>query len=115
MVQGNSGKKKFSGGEACLKRGSSSCKACFTHLFKFLELFFQVSEFLSELEHIMKAEELLFDPTPGFGPYKQYFPEDAVQHPAKANTLLIQFLIEKFTEEGDTVLDPMGLELDLQE
>jgi len=67
-----------------------------------------VSEFLSELEHIMKAEELLFDPTPGFGPYKQYFPEDAVQHPAKANTLLIQFLIEKFTEEGDTVLDPMG-------
>jgi len=31
-----------------------------------------------------------------------------VQHPAKANTLLIQYLIEKFTEEGDTILDPMG-------
>jgi len=63
-----------------------------------------MTEFVSELEKIMPAEELLFDPTPGFGPYKQYFPEEAVAHPAKANTLLVQFLIEKFTQEGDTVM-----------
>lgn len=67
-----------------------------------------MSEFVSELEKMMPAEELLFEPTPGFGPYKRYFPEDAVQHPAKANTLLIQYLIEKFTQEGDVILDPMA-------
>ncbi|MHC1624462.1 MAG: DNA methyltransferase [Methermicoccaceae archaeon] len=68
----------------------------------------EMSEFISELEKIIPAEELLFEPTPGFGPYKPYFPEDAVQHPAKANTLLIEFLINEFTREGDTVLDPMA-------
>jgi len=65
-------------------------------------------EFVSELENIMQAEELLFDPTPGFGPYKQYFPSEAVSHPAKMNTRLVEFLVEEFTEEGHTILDPMG-------
>lgn len=67
-----------------------------------------MAEFISELENIMQAEELLFDPTPGFGPYKQYFPSEAVSHPAKMNTRLVEFLVEEFTEEGHTILDPMG-------
>ena len=67
-----------------------------------------MAEFISELENIMQAEELLFDPTPGFGPYKQYFPSEAVSHPAKMNTKLVEFLVEEFTKEGDTILDPMA-------
>lgn len=67
-----------------------------------------MAEFISELENIMQAEELSFDPTPGFGPYKQYFPSEAVSHPAKMNTRLVEFLVEEFTEEGHTILDPMG-------
>ncbi len=55
----------------------------------------------------MPAEELLFEPTPAFGRYKPFL-EHAVSHPAKANTKLLEFLVEKFTEEGDTVLDPMA-------
>jgi len=50
-----------------------------------------MAEFISELENIMQAEELLFDPTPGFGLYKQYFPSEAVSHPAKMNTRLVEF------------------------
>jgi len=67
-----------------------------------------VKEFRSKLEDIMPAEELDFEPTPAFGSYRQFFPEEATAHPAKANTKLIEFLIEKFTKEGDTVLDPMA-------
>lgn len=67
-----------------------------------------MSEFVSKLEEIMKADELNFEPTPAFGRWKQYFPEEAVQHPAKANLNLIEFLIKEFTKEGDLVLDPMA-------
>jgi len=67
-----------------------------------------MSEFKSKLEEILPAEELLFDPTPGFGPYRNVMPEEAVAHPAKANTRLLEFLISKFTKPGDTVLDPMA-------
>ncbi len=63
--------------------------------------------FKSKLEELMPAEELLFEPTPAFGKYK-HFLEHAISHPAKANTRLLEFLVEKFTEEGDTVLDPMA-------
>jgi len=55
----------------------------------------------------MPAEELPFKPTPAFGEYK-HFLEHAIAHPAKANTKLLEFLVEKFTKEGDTVLDPMA-------
>lgn len=64
------------------------------------------SEFVSALEKIMPAKELLFDPTPGFGPYRRFL-EHAMAHPAKMNTLLLRFLIAKFTRPGDTILDPM--------
>jgi len=33
-------------------------------------------EFRSQLEEIMSAEELLFDPTPAFGKYKPLMPEE---------------------------------------
>lgn len=65
-------------------------------------------EFRSRLEEIMPAEELLFDPTPAFGKYKAIMPEEAVQHPAKFNTNLVEFLIKKYTKHGDVVLDPMA-------
>jgi len=66
-----------------------------------------LSCFRSKLEEMMPAEELLFDPTPGFGKYKRFL-EHAVTHPAKANTKLLEFLIKRFTKKGDVVLDPMA-------
>jgi len=65
-------------------------------------------EFRSQLEDLMPAEELLFDATPGFGSVYKKFLSHAIAHPAKMNTRLTEFLIEKFTEEGDVVLDPMA-------
>ena len=67
-----------------------------------------MTEFVSELEKMMKAVELDFDPTPGFGKYKEIMPKEAIAHPAKFNTNLVEFLIKKFTKEGETVLDPMA-------
>jgi intein/homing endonuclease len=63
--------------------------------------------FRSKLEEIMPAVELVFPPTPAFGDYRPYL-DHAVSHPAKANTKLLEFLILKYTEEGDVVLDPMA-------
>jgi len=64
-------------------------------------------EFKSQLENIMPAKELLYEPTPAFGRYKPFL-EHAIAHPAKANTKLLEFLIKTFTKEGDVVLDPMA-------
>jgi len=65
-------------------------------------------EFVSKVEKIMPAEELLLPPSPGFGKkYKKYL-SHAIAHPAKANTNLLEFLILKHTKEGDTILDPMA-------
>jgi len=55
----------------------------------------------------MPAEELFFEPTPAFGPYKPFL-QHAVAHPAKMNTNLLEFLIRNFTKLGDTILDPMS-------
>ncbi|MEM2365692.1 MAG: DNA methyltransferase [Nitrososphaerota archaeon] len=68
----------------------------------------EMAEFVSKLEEIMPAEELLFDPTPAFGKYKTIMPEESVQHPAKFNTNLVEFLIKKYTKYGDIVLDCMA-------
>jgi len=66
-------------------------------------------EFCSKLEEdLMSAEELLFPPTPGFGPYRSVMPEEAVAHPAKMNTKLLEYLIQWFTKPGEIVLDPMA-------
>ena len=64
--------------------------------------------FISKLEEIKQAQELDFPPTPGFGKYKPLFPEKAVEHPAKMNIHLLEFLIERYTREGDVVLDPLA-------
>ena len=55
----------------------------------------------------MPAEELFFEPTPGFGIYKPFL-EHALPHPAKMNIWLLEFLIKAFTKPGDTILDPMA-------
>jgi predicted RNA methylase len=63
--------------------------------------------FRSKLEDLMTAVELDFPPTPAFGDYRPYL-DHAVSHPAKANTKLLEFLILKYTKEGDTILDPLA-------
>ncbi len=65
-------------------------------------------EFCSKLEDLMATEELIFEPTPGFGRWRKFFPEDAIRHPAKANLNLIDFLIDRYSREGDLILDPMA-------
>ncbi|MEM3760152.1 MAG: DNA methyltransferase [Candidatus Bathyarchaeia archaeon] len=65
-------------------------------------------EFRSKLEDLMPAEELLFQPTPGFGPFYEPYLDHAKAHPAKMNTWLLEWLIKAFTKPGETVLDPMA-------
>jgi DNA modification methylase len=65
-------------------------------------------EFKSALENLMPAEELNFEPTPSFGKWAKFFPKEAVAHPAKANLNLIDFLIQRYTKDGDVVLDPLA-------
>jgi DNA modification methylase len=64
--------------------------------------------FVSKVEEIKQAKELKFEPTFGFGKYRPLFPQKAVEHPAKMNVNLLEFLIEKYTKEGDVILDPMA-------
>jgi DNA modification methylase len=66
------------------------------------------TEFKSKLEDLMPAEELVFPASPGFGKYKSIMPPESVAHPAKFNVHLVEFLIDKYTKPGDTVLDPMA-------
>ena len=57
----------------------------------------------------MEIKEILeFPATPGFGKWRKYFPEDAIAHPAKMNLNLLEYLVLNYTNEGDTVLDPMA-------
>jgi len=63
--------------------------------------------FRSKLEDLMPAVELRLPPTPAFGDYRPYL-EHAISHPAKANVKLLEFLILKYTKEGDVILDPMS-------
>jgi len=64
--------------------------------------------FVSKVEEIKQNKELKFEPTPGFGKYRPLFPEKAVEHPAKMNTNLLEFLIERYTKEGEVILDPLA-------
>jgi DNA modification methylase len=43
---------------------------------------------------------------PAFGPYRRFFPREAVRHPAKANLHLIERLVELVSSPGD--LDPFA-------
>jgi hypothetical protein len=55
-------------------------------------------EFVSKLEEILSAEELVLPSTPAFGEYKPFL-EHATAHPAKMNTKLIEFLAESLRLE----------------
>jgi len=66
-----------------------------------------LSEFASRLEGLGPVEELAFPPTPGFGKYRRFL-EHAMPHPAKMNVELLEFLVLKYSREGDLVLDPMA-------
>jgi DNA modification methylase len=71
-------------------------------------------EFVSQIEQVRKAKELLFEPAPGFGKYRIYFPKsdgknpDAVAHPAKMHVGFCEYLITRYTKPGETILDPMS-------
>lgn len=54
------------------------------------------------------AKVLEFEATQGFGRWREFFPEDAVAHPAKMNCNLLSYLIEHYSLDGETILDPMA-------
>ena len=62
-----------------------------------------MTEFKSKIEELKPAKELNFVSTPGFGIYKKFFPKEAVAHPAKMNCLLLEYLIENYTEGGKEI------------
>jgi DNA modification methylase len=45
---------------------------------------------------------------PAFGPYRRFFPREAVRHPAKANLHLVERLVGLVSSPGDVVLDPFA-------
>jgi len=51
--------------------------------------------------------ELSFEPTPAFGKYRPFL-EHGISHPTKTNTNLLEFLIEKWTNPDDVILDCMA-------
>lgn len=51
---------------------------------------------------------LRFKATPGLRGWKRFFVKESVRHPAKMNLLLLRFLLETYTKEGETVVDPMA-------
>lgn len=63
--------------------------------------------FKSKLDEIFDVKELDFELPPAFGKYRVFFPEEAVAHPAKAYTDVLEYIILKYTKPGDLVLDPM--------
>jgi hypothetical protein len=67
-------------------------------------------EFVSQVESLLShpCTELCFDPTPGFGDLKGFFPKEAISHPAKINIHFLRYLITRYTNLGDTILDPMA-------
>jgi hypothetical protein len=67
-----------------------------------------MQEFRSRLEDLTEVEELKIRQEVAFGKYVALMPEEARQHPAKYNTELIEFLIEKYTQPGDVVADVMA-------
>jgi hypothetical protein len=43
---------------------------------------------------------LKFHATPGFGKWKRFFPDEAVEHPARVNLNLLKHLIIEYTKKG---------------
>ena len=54
-------------------------------------------------EHILN-----FPADQAFGRYKQFFPDEAIAHPAKACASMIEWIILRYTKEGDVIIDPMA-------
>jgi len=67
-----------------------------------------MGEFRSRLEEVVEVRELDFEQPEAFGRYKVFFPEEAVRHPAKAYTDVLEWLVKRYTKPGDVVLDPMA-------
>jgi len=57
---------------------------------------------------IPKERVLNFGADAAFGRYKQFFPEAAIAHPAKACLSMIEWIIKRYMKEGDMVLDVMA-------
>ena len=67
----------------------------------------QLLEYVSSIERIKKAYEPPFSPQREFGAFRKYL-SHAVEHCAKADTQFLQYLIEKYSHEGDLVVDSMA-------
>src|SRR3990170_2657462 len=61
-----------------------------------------------EVSAIPSDKVMEWEPTPGFKPYHEFFAPESVKHPAKAVLHMIRWIIENYTQEGDTILDPMA-------
>lgn len=51
---------------------------------------------------------LNFPSAQAFGKYEQFFSTDAIAHPAKANSAMIEWIILRYTKPGETIVDPMA-------
>jgi len=60
------------------------------------------------LSSLPEPERIEVPVAPAFGPYRRFFPREAVRHPAKANLHLIERLVEFVSSPGDLVLDPFA-------
>lgn len=58
--------------------------------------------------NIPEEKILKFPSTAGFKGWKQFFTNESTSHPAKMNLNLLRWILQKYTETGDTVLDPMA-------
>ncbi|RLF08489.1 MAG: hypothetical protein DRJ60_00060 [Thermoprotei archaeon] len=66
------------------------------------------NEFRSKLDDIFDVKEYDFKLPSAFGKYRELFPDEAVTHPAKAYTDVLEYLIKTYTKPGDLILDPMA-------
>ena len=62
----------------------------------------------SKYREIPEDRVLSFDATPAFKGWSHLFTEDSKTHPARMNVNLLHWIIDTYTEPGDTVLDPMA-------
>ena len=64
--------------------------------------------FRSRLEDLVEVKEVDFEQHEAFGRYKVFFPDEAIAHPAKAYTDVLEWIIKRYTKPGDIILDPMA-------
>jgi len=60
------------------------------------------------LSSLPEPERIEVPLAPAFGPYRRFFPREAVRHPAKANLHLIERFVELVSSPGDLILDPFA-------